>query len=113
MSIGAVKYALNRYNSTHGVILHIIGEQHELGNVVESAKFPLGQSDIVFPISFSYNAFLIVRLFDLNVNKRQAIHKQSNVRTKFLISIFTRKFCREMECIIFNIIKISHCSIGR
>ena len=49
---------------------------------------------------------MIVGFLHFYKAKWQSVYEQSNVRTKFVLSVLTGKFGCEMECIIPNVIKV-------
>ena len=74
--------------TSHRVILHVVGEYHKLSNVDEATELSVRETFKVHPFTLSHHSTMIVWLLHLNEAKRQAIDKQSNVWTEFVLTIF-------------------------
>ncbi len=116
ISACAVKRALNRSNSAHVVVFHIVGKNHQLRNVVESPCLFIRKPEIIFTLSFCGNALFIVWNFNFNVNQWKAVYKQCNVRSeqfrefvfrRIIFYIVAREFRSNMKSIVFRIFKIN------
>ncbi len=116
VSASAIKRALNRGNSAHVVVFHIVGKNHQLRNVVESSCFFIRKPKIILALSFRGNAFFVVRNLNLNVSQWKTVYKQSNVRAEqFRVFVFrrivfyivAREFRSNMKSVVFRIVKIN------
>ena len=101
-----IECPLNRNNTTHSVIFHIIRENHHLRNVQKSPKFLIWKSLLVHSLTFCNHSAVIIRLLYFNKYKRKSIHKQSNIRSKFILVSLTSKLGSKMICIILWVFKI-------
>ena len=66
----AVESPLNRNYSPHRVILHIIGEYHQLCDVDKTTILFVGETLLIHSFTFSYNSPMIIRFFHLYEAKR-------------------------------------------
>ena len=62
----AIERALDRDNATHGVVLHIVGENHQLSDVDKSAELFVRETFAIHARAFGHHAAVVVRLFDLD-----------------------------------------------
>ena len=88
------------------VILHIVGENHQLRDVYKSAEHLSGEPGID-SVMFCDNAILIVRLFHLYKGQRHTIDQQNDVRPEFVITISVSKFCYNMKVVSAVVFKIN------
>ena len=68
------------------VILHIIGENHELGDVGKTFKLWVLKAT-TDALTLCNNSVSIIRFFHLNKNQWHTINQQSDVRAKLFIAI--------------------------
>ena len=103
----AVERAFHRYHSSHGVIFHIVREDHQLRHVDEATKLRVGKSLFVHARTFCHHAPGVVGLFHFDEAQRQPIDEQGDVRAKLGLSISTGEFCRTMEYVCFRVVEIN------
>ena len=101
-----IECPLNRNNTTHSVIFHIIRENHQLCNIQKSPKFFIRKSLLIHSLAFCNHTAVIIRLFYFNKYKWKSIYKQCNIRSKFILVTLTSELGGKMICIIFWIFKI-------
>lgn len=71
----AIEGTLYWHNASHCIILHIIGEYHQLSDVDETTEFFVWEAFPIHSLALCHHAAVIVRLLYLNKAKRQAIDK--------------------------------------
>ena len=103
----AIESSLDGHYAPHGVIFHIVGEYHQLGDVDKSTIFLVGKTLEVHSLTFSHNTTMIVWLLDLHEAKRQSIDKQRDVRAELILTILASKFCRKMKFVVLRILEIN------
>lgn len=103
----AIKCSVNRNYPAQRVILFVIRENHQLRNIYKPSELLIRESNIVHTIAFRNHSALIIRLFNFQKDKRQAVYKQSDVGTKFFAVAPTGKFPRTMKDIVTRRIKIN------
>ena len=101
-----IECPLNRNNTTHSVIFHIIRENHQLCNIQKSPKFFIRKSLLVHSLAFCNHTAVIIRLLYFNKYKWKSIYKQCNIRSKFILVTLTGELGGKMICIILWILKI-------
>ena len=101
-----IECPLNRNNTTHSVIFHIIRENHQLCNIQKSPKFFVRKSLLVHSLTFRNHSTMIIWFFYFNKYNRKSIYKQCNIRSKFILVTLTSELSGKMICIIFWIFKI-------
>jgi hypothetical protein len=82
----AIESSLDRNYSPHRIVLHIIGENHQLRDVDKAPECLVGHS-LVDSVSFSKNSIVIIRFLDFNEGKRKPIHKTSYVWTETVAGV--------------------------
>ena len=102
----AIEGALYWYNASHCIILHIVGEYHQLSDIDEPTEFFVRKAFPIHSLALCHHAAMIIRLLYLNKAKWQAIDKQRYVRAKLVLTIFTSKLGGEMERVVPRIIKV-------
>lgn len=50
---------------------------------------------------------MIIRFLHFYKTKWQTIHKQSDVRSELILSVFTSKLSCKMECVVYDVIKVN------
>ena len=103
----AIECSLDRDNATHGVVLHIVGKNHQLGDVDKSAELFVRETFAIHARAFGHHAAVIVRLFHLYETERQSVDKKSDVGAKFVLTISASKFGSKMKSVVSYIIKIN------
>ena len=90
------------------VILLIVGEDHQLGDIEEPTKIRLTHS-VVDSLFFGNDSQVVVRFLYLNKGQGEPIDKTSNIGTERLISTFVSagEFCGEVPYIVRRIVKIN------
>ena len=84
------------------IILHIIREDKQLGDVDEFAELFIPEAG-VDAISFRKNTFLIVGLLHFDESQRHSVDQQCNIRTEFILAVFVSQFCNNMERIVAEV----------
>ena len=67
---GAIECTLNRYNSSFCIVLHIIGENHQLRQIYETAEFLIRKSLSIHSCAFSDHTTVIVRFLHFDKCQR-------------------------------------------
>ena len=88
----AIERALNGHNPTHCVILHVVGEDHQLRDVDEATKLFVGEALMIHAIRFRNHAAHVVRLLHFDEDKGKAIDKQRDVRSEFVLIALAGEF---------------------
>lgn len=102
----AIEYAFNRDNTALGIVLHVVGENHQLRDIDKAAELFLREPFIIHPLAFDHHAAYVVRLLDLDKHEREPIDEQRNVGAETFIAILASEFRRAMVRVIFWVFKI-------
>ena len=62
---------------------------------------------LIHALTFGNHTPAIVRLFDFNEYQWHTIHKERDVRTKFILPIFAGEFCRAMKHVIIRMVEVN------
>ena len=66
----AIECTLNWHNTAHCVILHIVGEKHQLRDIHKSTELLIGETLSVHAGTFRNHTTMVIGLLDLNEHKR-------------------------------------------
>ena len=102
----AIEHAFNRDNAALGIVLHVVGENHQLRDVDKTAELFLREPFIIHPLAFGHHAAYVVRLLDLDKNKRESVDEQRNVGAETFIAVLASEFRRAMVRVVFRVFKI-------
>ena len=100
----SVKHALCRFGCAV-VVFHVVGKNHELGDVDETAEFGIFRTFAHALPLFSDAAF-IVGLFDFDKDQRHAVYQQGNVGAEFFIAVDAGQFGYNMETVAIKILEV-------
>ena len=103
----AIEHAFNRDNTALGIVLHVVGENHQLRDVDKTAELFLREPLIVHPLAFGHHTAYVVRLLDLDKHEREPVDEQRNVGAETFIAILASEFRRAMVSVIFRVFKIN------
>ena len=103
----AIEHAFNRDNAALGIVLHVVGENHQLRDVDKAAELFLREALVVHPLAFGHHAAYVIRLLDLDKHERKPIDEQRNVGAKTFIAILATKFRRAMVRVVFRMFEIN------
>jgi len=95
-----IESPLYGYDTAQRIIFHIIAEYHQLRNVDEAAKLFIREAFFIHSCALRQHTTMIVGFLHFYKTKWQSVYEQSNVRTKFVLSVLTGKFGCEMKRII-------------
>ena len=99
-----VKRALCRFGCAV-IVFHVVGKNHELGNVDETAEFRVCRTFAhAFPL-FADAAF-VVGFFDFNKDQGHAVYQQGNVGAEFFIAIDAGQFGYNVEAVVIEILEV-------
>ena len=102
----AIEHAFNRDNAALGIVLHVVGENHQLRDVDKATELFLRKALVVHPLAFGHHAAYVIRLLDLDKHERKPVDEQRNVGAETFIAILASEFRRAMVCVIFRVFKI-------
>ena len=103
----AIENAFNRDNTALGIVLHVVGENHQLRDVDKAAELFLREAFVVHPLAFGHHAAYVVRLLDLDKHEREPVNEQRNVGAETFIAILASEFRRAMVRIVFRMFEIN------
>ena len=91
------------------VVLLIVGEHHQLGDIQETAKFLVGHA-LVHPVALGQNAVLVVGNLHLNKCQWQTVHKASDVGAEIVaaVLILASEFGGAMPIIVVRIVEVNN-----
>ena len=75
----------------------IIRQSYQLGDIVKAAELAIFKAlsrSVLLRLNSCFPISNRIRLFHFNIRKRQTIDKYDNVRTEFILAIFTSDFKR-------------------
>lgn len=101
---GGVVGSLNWLRVVVG-ILHVVGENHELGGVDEATKFRVLEAS-VDSISFRENAIAVVGLFHLDEGQGNAVDEEGDIGPEFFVAISTGEFSDNVEGVFREVLEI-------
>ena len=104
VTAGCIECALNRLHIGI-VVLHVVGEHHQLCYIYEPAEYLSGEPGID-SVMLCNNAILVVRFLDLYEGQWHTVDQQNNVGTKFIIPISVSQFRYHMETVFAMIFEI-------
>ena len=87
------------------VVFHVVGKNHELGDVDKTAEFGIFRT-FVHPLPLFANAAFVVGLFDFDKDQRHAVYQQGNVGAEFFVTIDTRQFSYDVKTIVIEILEV-------
>ena len=102
----AIEHAFNRDNTALGIVLHVVGENHQLRDVDKTAELFLRKALVVHPLAFGHHAAYVVRLLDLDKHEREPVDEQRNVGAEIFIAVLASEFRRAMVRVVFWVFKI-------
>ena len=90
-----------------GVVLLVVGEHHQLGDIQETTKLLVGHA-LVHAVSFGQNAVLVVGYLHLDKSQWQTVHKASDVGTEIVaaVLILASEFGGAMPIIVVRIVEV-------
>ena len=103
----AIEDALNRYDTTKSIVLHVVWKKHKLGDVYEPTEFFIGEPLLVHTLSFGNHTTDIIRLLNLNEDKRKTVNEKGNVGSKLIFISFAGELSRTMICIVGRMVIIN------
>ena len=99
-----VKRALRRLGCSV-VVFHVVGKNHELGDVDETAEFGIFRTFAHALPLFSDAAF-VVGFFDFNKDQGHAVYQQGNVGAEFFVAIDAGQFGYNVETVVIKILEV-------
>ena len=92
-----------------GVVLLIVGEHHQLGDIQETAELLVSHA-LVHAVSFSQNAVLVVGNLHLDKSQWQAVHKASDIGTEIVaaVLVLASEFGGAMPIIVVRIVEVNN-----
>ena len=88
----------------------VVRQSYQLGNIVkatELAIFKALSSSVLLRLNSCFPISNRIGLFDFNIRKGQAIDKDDNIWTKFVLTILTGHFQCQMEGVCFWVFPIN------
>ena len=103
---GGIESSLNG-NNPFVVVLLIVGEDHQLRDIDEATE-PLVFHPGLDAVLFGKNTFCVVRLFNLNEGKGEAIYKARDVGAEVVSAflVLTGEFCGDVPLVVVWVGKI-------
>ena len=101
---------MNRLNVTV-VILHVVGEDHQLSHIDKVLELWILEA-FIDAVAFRQNAFAVIRFFDFNENQWQAVDQQTYIRSKFFIAVLVSQFRDDMKAIVAEVLKVDQLNTG-
>lgn len=102
----AIEYALYWSYAIQCFILHIVWEEHQLGNIDETTELAIGEAIIIHTSLFCNYSFTIIRFLNFNKAEWQTVHKQCYIGTKLILAVFASKFGSTMKIVSLYVVKI-------
>ena len=87
------------------VVFHVVGKNHELGDVDKTAEFGIFRT-FAHALPLFANAAFVVGLFDLDKDQRHAVYQQGNVGAEFFIAVDAGQFGYNMEAVVIEILEV-------
>ena len=69
-STSTIERTFNRYYTIQRVVLHIVGENHQLSDIDEATELFIWKASLIHSPTLSYHSPRIIRLLDLNEAER-------------------------------------------
>ena len=87
------------------LVLHVVGEDHQLRDVDEAAKFWVAASrdDAV---ALGQHTFTVVGLLDLDEGQRHAVDQKGDIRTELVVAVFASQLSDDMEAVVVEVFKV-------
>ena len=101
-----IERTLNWHNAAHCVVLHVVGENHKLRNIDESAELLVGETLFIHAGTFRNHSSVIIGLLDLDKDERKTVYKKCNVRSELVLVSLAGELCGTMIDIVFRISKV-------
>ena len=100
----SVKRALRRLGCAV-VVFHVVGKNHELGDVDETAEFGIFRA-FAHALPLFADAAFVVGLFDFDKDQRHAVYQQGNVGAEFFIAVDAGQFSYNVEAVVIEILEV-------
>ena len=99
-----IKCSLRRL-SCAVVVFHVVGKNHELGDVDETAEFGIVRT-FAHALPLFADAAFVVGLFDFDKDQRHAVYQQGNVGAEFFVAIDAGQFGYNVEAVVIEILEV-------
>ena len=106
-STSTIEYTLYWSNTVHGLILHIVREEHQLCYIDEATELAIWETLVIHTPSLCYYTFSVIWLLYLDETKRQTIYKEGYIRTELFLTVLASKLCRTMESVILWMLEVN------
>lgn len=87
------------------VVFHVVGKNHELGDVDKTAEFGIFRT-FAHALPLFADAAFIVGLFDFDKDQRHAVYQQGNVGVECFVAVDTRQLSYNVETVVVKILEI-------
>ena len=102
----AIESALDRHYSAACVVLHVVGEDHQLRDIDEAAESLVGESVLVHALALGKHTTGVIRFLHFNKAKWQAVHKQCDVGSELVFSVLASELRGEMVNVVCRVFEI-------
>ena len=87
------------------LILHVVGEHHQLRDVDEApkARVAAARDDAV---ALGQHAFPVVGFLDLDKRQRHAVDEQDDVGPELIVTVLAGQLCDDMETVVVEVLEI-------
>ena len=87
------------------VVFHVVGKNHELGDVDETAEFGVFRT-FAHALPLFADAAFVVGLFDFDKDQRHAVYQQGNVGAEFFVAVDAGQFGYNVEAVVIEILEV-------
>ena len=105
-SASAIKSALDRHYSAACVVLHVVGEDHQLRDIDEAAESFVGEAVLVHALALGKHTTGVIRFLHLNKDQRKTVDKECYIRSELVLAVAAGELRREMVQVLLGMVEI-------